>query len=928
MTSIYPFFAILIAVLYSAALLALAIYGMHSLWLLWLYLRRRSAMDAQEAFEKTVVIPPADLPHVLVQIPLYNERDVADGVIAAGAALDYPADKLHLQILDDSDDDTRDRVANAVATARARGIDVVQLTRPDRIGYKAGALAHGLHHNDSPFIAIFDADFQPRPDFLKRAIIPFLSDERLALVQGRWDHANRHANALTAAQALGIDSHFGIEQGARAWNDLTLNFNGTCGIWRRSAIMDAGGWQYDTLTEDMDLSYRAQLRGWRCTYRRGLAVPGELPSTLGAWRSQQFRWAKGSLQTMVKLAGPILQSSWSWPRRIAALLHVSHYIIHPLIFLSVLCAPLAMLAVPLLPSAMVAVMISCFVIGAGAPFILYTASQLTLRGWTGLRHLRDLPMLTAMGTGIAVSNSIAAWQVLRGVATPFVRTPKKGSSLGSYRSSDANSWPELLLAGWSASGLIIGFSWSHVWMTPLLWLYTGGFAWIGWRTLRENGLGYKDFRLPLIGLLSIVLYAYLAQLSESWRELPVTFASIGVLLGGLYLIAVALIRLPLAPGKKAPSLLFILTVAIIMRLWCLGLTPSDDVARYAIEGQQIMAGENPYAVAPAASTITATLPTAITAPLNHGDWTAIYPPLALTYHALISSISPDPLAFQVAALILEGIALWLIFLLLRQYTLPTSYVLMAAWNPIGPLFISGEGHHDILMAILILAALFCAGRGNLVLVSCAALVKPFAAIALLPTLIRQRWWWWLLPPLFAIMAYMPFAGAGLGMVDSLGRFGSQLHFHGAIDPLIGEVWSWFVPTTIVRACTVITLVVLLLGGCLMVLRSHRGAPTPALYAQLFALLLLCLPTVHPWYFVLIVVILPFTTSWGLLVWTAIAPLYWLHGIAMLPTGTWYESGWVTSLAHMPAIALLAWEAAGRPTLGQRAKTKSTWEMSA
>jgi cellulose synthase/poly-beta-1,6-N-acetylglucosamine synthase-like glycosyltransferase len=919
--------AMVIAVLYSAALLALAVYGLHSLGLLWLFLRRRSAMSELELRENNIALSLAELPNVVVQIPIYNERDVAEDVIRACAALDYPSSKFQLQVLDDSDDDTQQRIARAVAAAKACGIDAVHLTRPQRIGYKAGALAHGLTHNQAPFVAIFDADFQPHPDFLRRAIIPLLNDERLALVQGRWDHANRSANALTAAQALGIDSHFAIEQGARAWNNLTLNFNGTCGVWRRAAIDDAGGWQHDTLTEDMDLSYRAQLRGWRCTYRSSLAVPGELPATIGAWRSQQFRWAKGSLQTLVKLGGPVWRSSWSWPRRIAAIMHLSHYLIHPLIFLSVLCAPLAMLAVPFLPTAMIAVMVTCFALGAGAPLILYSASQLALHGWPGLRNLRDLPMLTAMGTGIALSNSIAAWQVLRGIATPFVRTPKKGQSSGSYRSSDANGWPELLLAGWSASGLIAGFSWSHVWMAPLLWLYTGGFAWIGWRTLRERGLTAKDFSLPLIGLTSVVLYGYLASLSQSWRELPLTFASVGVVLGGLYLAAVAVVRSHATNNGKYPSLFFILFIALIMRVLCLGLTPSDDLARYAIEGQQILNGENPYSVAPTASTITATLPPHITAPLNHGDWTAIYPPIALIYHTLISSISLEPLTFQIAALFMEACTWWLIILLLRQYGLPTSLVLLAAWNPIGPLFITGEGHHDVLMAIFIVASFLQAKRANIIFLSCAALIKPFAAVALLPVLLRQRWWWWLLPPAIALVAYLPFSSPGLGVMNSLGRFGTQMHFHGAIDPLVSEVWSWMVPQTMVRGCTVLTLGLTLISGCIIVLRSHRGAPTPAIYARLFTVLLLCLPTLHPWYLVLVVIMLPFTTSWGLIVWTALAPIYWLHGIAMLPTGAWYESVWVTSLAHVPAIALMAWEVTGRPFIGQRAKAKSSWEMS-
>jgi hypothetical protein len=784
-------------------------------------------------------------------------------------------------------------VQQAVADARASGIDVVHITRGERLGFKAGALAFGLTQNSAPFVAIFDADFQPRPDFLKRAIIPLLANDRLAFVQGRWDHVNRYAKTLTAAQALGIDCHFAIEQGARAWNNLTLNFNGTCGMWRRRAIDDAGGWHHDTLTEDMDLSYRAQLRGWQGTYRGGLAVPGELPATLGAWRSQQFRWAKGSLQTMVKLAGPVLRSSWSWPRRIAALLHLSHYLIHPLILMSVVCAPLALLAVPYVPTAMIAVMIGCFVLGAGAPFILYTSSQIVLHGWRGLKHLRALPLLTAMGTGIAVSNSVAAWQALRGITSPFIRTPKQGTSTGSYRSQAANGWPELIVAVWSISGLIAGFTWSHAWVSPLLWLYTGGFAWIGWRTLRESGQSDKDFRLLGIALLSIAGYSFLASLPYSWRDLPVTFAVVGVLLGGLYLLAVGLITSSQHPNGKRPSLLFIITVAVIMRLVCLGLTPSDDLARYAIEGQQILAGENPYSIAPGVSAVAAAMPAIITNPLNHGDWTAIYPPLAITYHTVVGFIAAEPIAYKLAALVCEVLAMWLIVLLLQRQHLPTTLLLLAAWNPIGPLFITGEGHHDIVMVVFLLTALVWTAHGfgrSIFAMSCAALVKPFAVVALIPLLLQRRWSWWLLPPLIAVLSYLPFATAGLGVVDSLGRFASTMHFHGALEPFIREVWSWMVPATAVRAYTVITLIALLISAVCLILRASLTVPITTLLIRLFAVLLLCLPTMHPWYFMVVVSLLPFTRSYGLLAWTALAPV---------AVQSWPMCRWVKRLTGAP-----------------------------
>ena len=234
--------------------------------------------------------------------------------------------------------------------------------------------------SEAEYVAIFDADFVPRPDFIQRAMKPFLQDDKLALVQGRWEHHNRGHNMLTKLQAIGIDGHFAVEQSARAWSGIAMNFNGTCGMWRRSAIDDSGGWEHETLTEDLDLSYRAQLKGWRCTYRLGMDVPGELPAHINAWRSQQFRWAKGSQQTARKLWPRIRRSNWSWGHKLAALLHLTHYAVHPFMLMSLLAAPIALWLCPTPPMPLLMAGLVAFLIGVFSPITTYIVSQFTCMG--------------------------------------------------------------------------------------------------------------------------------------------------------------------------------------------------------------------------------------------------------------------------------------------------------------------------------------------------------------------------------------------------------------------------------------------------------------------------------------------------------------------------------------------------------------------
>ncbi|MBI3014937.1 MAG: glycosyltransferase [Candidatus Tectomicrobia bacterium] len=275
-----------------------------------------------------------DPPRVTVQLPVYNERYVIGRLLKAVCALDYPRDRLEIQVLDDSTDDTVEIVRRLVRGYQEEGLSIAHIRRAGRQGFKAGALRNGMETARGEFMAIFDADFVPPPDFLRKTI-PYFCNPRVGMVQVRWGHMNPDDSLLTRAQSIGIDGHFSIEQGARAWSGLFLNFNGTAGIWRRQAILEAGGWQADTLTEDMDLSYRAQLAGWQLKYMMHVSCPAELPRQVSAFKSQQFRWDKGSIQPARKLIPAILKARCSRFAKYQAILHLTHYLIHPLMVATV-----------------------------------------------------------------------------------------------------------------------------------------------------------------------------------------------------------------------------------------------------------------------------------------------------------------------------------------------------------------------------------------------------------------------------------------------------------------------------------------------------------------------------------------------------------------------------------------------------------------
>jgi cellulose synthase/poly-beta-1,6-N-acetylglucosamine synthase-like glycosyltransferase len=478
----YPLFA-----LYITALVLLFAYGVNC-YVLILYHR-----NGKRRAQPLPRLRPGDpRPPVTVQLPIYNEKYVARRVIEAAGRLRYRADRLQIQVLDDSTDETTEIAAEAVAMLRGRGLNVEHIRRDQRTGYKAGALGEGLRTATGEFVAVFDADFVPPEDFLERTI-PGFADPAVGVVQTRWGHLNRDYSPLTGAQAIGIDGHFGVEQGARCWGGLLLNFNGTAGVWRVRAIVEAGGWAHDTLTEDLDLSYRAQLRGWRVLFLPDVVCPAELPVQIAAFKSQQRRWATGSIQTALKLTPAILAAPLSPWVKVQALLHTTHYLVHPLMLSVVLLSLPLMLVGPVFGTPMNLLTVGLFfALSTSGPTSLYVYGERQLGpGWR--RRLRYLPFMMLLGIGIAFSNTRAIWNAFSDRPLEFVRTPKFGIASGgdawrgkAYRLRGAwEGMAELGLGVYALGGLWLFVHSTHYLIVPFLVMYTLGFAWVGALTMLQ-----------------------------------------------------------------------------------------------------------------------------------------------------------------------------------------------------------------------------------------------------------------------------------------------------------------------------------------------------------------------------------------------------------------------------------------------------------
>ena len=485
---------------YLAVLLVLAFYGFHRSSLVWLYYRNRHRRPRPAGRF-------AELPAVTVQLPLYNEMYVVERLLESVAGIRYPRDRFQIQVLDDSTDETQEICKRKVAELAQRfpDLDIEYVHRVDRRGFKAGALENGLRTAKGEFVLIFDADFLPNADILERAMDHFI-DPKVAVVQCRWEHVNRDFSPLTEVEALMLDGHFVMEHAGRNWSGRFFNFNGTAGIWRRSAIADAGGWQHDTLTEDMDLSYRAQIRGWKFVYLPEIAAPAELPVEMSAFKSQQFRWAKGSVQVAKKLLPTILRADITWAQKSEALFHLTNNIAYPLLFvLSILLLPnlalrthhgwreVLMIDLPLFFGTTLSV----------ASF--YLASQ---REIAKLEHpdtkppfqwwaLRRLPLVMSVGIGLCVSQTRAVLEALGGRETEFVRTPKHGIrgrleswSSKKYRSAKSvTPFIEVAMAGYFVVAMAVAIDHRHYLSLPFLGLFLYGFGYVGLTSLWQGSVG-------------------------------------------------------------------------------------------------------------------------------------------------------------------------------------------------------------------------------------------------------------------------------------------------------------------------------------------------------------------------------------------------------------------------------------------------------
>jgi cellulose synthase/poly-beta-1,6-N-acetylglucosamine synthase-like glycosyltransferase len=416
----------LILATYFFVLVILAVYGWHRYYLVYLYMKNKGRQPVPAGTLDA-------LPVVTIQLPIYNEMYVADRLIDAVCQIEYPHELLEIQVLDDSTDETRSVAEQAVRRNASHGVDITYIHRTDRTGYKAGALEAGLKVAKGEFVAIFDADFIPTPDFLMRTV-PFFTDPKVAMVQARWGHINQDYSLLTKIQSILLDGHFVLEHGGRNRAGLFFNFNGTAGIWRRAAITDAGGWQHDTLTEDLDLSYRAQLRGWQFVFLPNLIAPAEVPVEMNSFKSQQHRWAKGSIQTCRKLLPRILRANVPLGVKAEAFFHLTANFNYPLMcVLSVLMAPSMVIRYNMGWYEMLIIDVPLFFAATASVANFYMVCQRELHAdW--ITRAKYLPFLMSIGIGLAINNTKAVFEALFNKQSEFARTPK-------YRiEADADEW--------------------------------------------------------------------------------------------------------------------------------------------------------------------------------------------------------------------------------------------------------------------------------------------------------------------------------------------------------------------------------------------------------------------------------------------------------------------------------------------------------
>jgi len=474
---------------YFIVLVILAVYGGHRYWMVYLYYKHN---------KKKTTAPAAyfeELPRVTVQLPIFNEQYVVDRLLDAVCKLEYPREKLDIQLLDDSTDETVVVACGLVERYAALGHPVSYLHRDNRSGFKAGALEEGLKTAKGEFVAIFDADFVPSPDFLLQCIHHF-TDPKIGMVQTRWTHINRSYSLLTEVEAILLDGHFVLEHSARSRSGVFFNFNGTAGMWRRAAIDEAGGWQHDTLTEDTDLSYRAQLKGWKFLYLQDVECPAELPVEMTAFKTQQARWAKGLIQVAKKILPRVLASDAPRSVKIEAWYHLTANLSYPLmIVLSVLLLPAMVIRFYQGWFQMLYIDLPLFMASTFSISSFYLVSQKELFPRTWPRALLFLPLLMALGIGLTITNTRAVLEALAGKQTAFARTPKYRVDANKHKVAAAAKyrrrlgwvpWIELLIGSYFALTVYYAIDNENYFTVPFLLLFVIGYWCTGLMSLLQG----------------------------------------------------------------------------------------------------------------------------------------------------------------------------------------------------------------------------------------------------------------------------------------------------------------------------------------------------------------------------------------------------------------------------------------------------------
>jgi len=472
-------FDIFILIPYLAILTILAIYGVHRYHLVYLYLKNKHKVAQPEG--RLEIKPP-----VTVQLPIYNEMYVVERLVEAACKIRYPRELLEIQVLDDSTDGTVEITAACVAKYRDLGFDIHHIHRTNRYGFKAGALENGLKLAKGEMVAIFDADFIPAPNFLED-VIDYFSDPKVGMVQVRWGHINREYSLLTQVESVILDGHFVIEHGGRHLSGRFFNFNGTAGIWRRNAIESAGGWEHDTLTEDTDLSYRAQMAGWKFLYLPHIVCPAELPVEMNSFKTQQSRWAKGLIQTAIKLLPRIMRSNLPWKIKIEAFFHLTANISYPLmIALSFLLLPAMIVRFKQGWFQMLYIDLPLWLASTASVSTFYLISQRELYPDWRIR-LKYLPFLMSVGIGLSVSNSKAVMEALLGIKSTFKRTPKykienkkdRWATKKYLRRTGVMPLFELFMGAYFALVVLYAFINQNYPTIPFLMLFVVGFTYMG-----------------------------------------------------------------------------------------------------------------------------------------------------------------------------------------------------------------------------------------------------------------------------------------------------------------------------------------------------------------------------------------------------------------------------------------------------------------